>query len=136
MVAPADIGFCDSAMCLSSRGAVAVALSMYRQLSARGAVAVALSIYRQLLSRLASLNSRELPTMTPPSLPPLRWEPDLRTFRALYHEAGLVSGIWACKLGRKPQKSCLAVNVGRARLPLNDCTHRLDARLDYNAKGQ
>ena len=30
------------------------------------------------------------------------WE--FRTFRALYHEAGLVSGIWACKLGRKPQQ--------------------------------
>ena len=26
------------------------------------------------------------------------------TFRALYHEAGLVSGIWACKPGRKPQQ--------------------------------
>ena len=25
------------------------------------------------------------------------------TFRALYHEAGLVSGIWAYKRGRKPQ---------------------------------
>ena len=23
---------------------------------------------------------------------------------SLYHEAGLVSGIWACKLGRKPQQ--------------------------------
>ena len=33
-------------------------------------------------------------------------------------------------------KSCLTVNVGCARLPLNDCTHRLDAHLDYNAKGQ
>ena len=33
-------------------------------------------------------------------------------------------------------KSCLTVNVGCARLPLNDCTHRLGAHLDYNAKGQ
>ena len=59
------------------------------------------------------------------------------TFRALYHEAGLVSGIWACKLGRKTStKSCLTVNIACAQLPLHDCTHRLDAHLDYNAKGQ
>ena len=32
-------------------------------------------------------------------------------------------------------KSCLTVNVACAQLPLHDCTHRLDARLDYNAKG-
>ena len=31
-------------------------------------------------------------------------EAETITFRALYHEAGLVSGIWACKLGRKPQQ--------------------------------
>ena len=33
-----------------------------------------------------------------------RSQKTITTFRALYHEAGLVSGIWACKLGRKPQQ--------------------------------
>ena len=28
----------------------------------------------------------------------------INTFRAVYHEAGLESGIWACKLGRRPQQ--------------------------------
>ena len=34
------------------------------------------------------------------------------------------------------KKSCLTVDVACAQLPLNDCIHRLDAHLDYNAKGQ
>ena len=33
-------------------------------------------------------------------------------------------------------KRCLTVDAGCARLPLNECTHRLDAHLDYNAKVQ
>ena len=56
---------------------------------------------------------------------------------------GTLSSSWlgvrnlGLQTGPKPStKNCLTVNVGCARLPLNDCTHRLDAHLDYNAKGQ
>ena len=42
----------------------------------------------------------------------------------VYIQGTLSSGWHGVRnLGRKPQQSCLTVNVGCARLPCNDCTH-------------